>query len=149
MSILNQQFFQMSNAVFYHGLKPIQLAVYSYLKCCAGKKGDLFPSDENHRCLLLLQRECGSGSHPGTGAAGIHLHPAQLPQAQWSGAANQQHLLHPGSAGHPQTKGGSHHYSGRDPWFWGGIITSRIKNRRRFAARSATNARSAGVFWGL
>ena len=38
MSILNQQFFQMSNAVFCYGLKPIQLAVYSYLRCCAGKK---------------------------------------------------------------------------------------------------------------
>ena len=43
MSILNQQFFQMSNAVFYHGLKPIQLAVYSYLKCCAGKKETCYP----------------------------------------------------------------------------------------------------------
>ena len=43
MSILNQQFFQMSNTVFYHGLKPIQLAVYSYLKCCAGKNETCYP----------------------------------------------------------------------------------------------------------
>ena len=46
MSILNQQFFQMSNAVFYHGLKPIQLAVYSYLKCC-GKKETFYPRIKN------------------------------------------------------------------------------------------------------
>ena len=43
MSILNQQFFQMSNAVFCYGLKPIQLAVYSYLRCCAGRKDTCFP----------------------------------------------------------------------------------------------------------
>ena len=43
MSILNQQFFQMSNAIFCYGLKPIQLAVYSYLRCCAGKKETCFP----------------------------------------------------------------------------------------------------------
>lgn len=43
MSILNQRFFQMSNAVFCHGLKPIQLAVYSYLKCCAGQKETCYP----------------------------------------------------------------------------------------------------------
>ena len=43
MSILNQQFFQMSNAIFCYRLKPIQLAVYSYLKCCAGKKEICYP----------------------------------------------------------------------------------------------------------
>ena len=53
------------------------------------QKGDLLPPDENHRRLLLLQRECRPGSHPGAGAAGIHLHSTLLPKEEWTGAADQ------------------------------------------------------------
>ena len=38
MPIMGERFFQMSNAIFCYDLTPIQLAVYSYLKCCAGQK---------------------------------------------------------------------------------------------------------------
>ena len=44
MRILNERFFQMSNAIFCYDLTPIQLAVYSYLKCCAGQKEKCWPS---------------------------------------------------------------------------------------------------------
>ena len=44
MSILGERFFQMSNAIFCYDLPPIQLAVYSYLKCCAGQKEKCWPS---------------------------------------------------------------------------------------------------------
>ena len=43
MSILGERFFQMSNAIFCYDLTPIQLAVYSYLKCCAGQKEKCWP----------------------------------------------------------------------------------------------------------
>ena len=38
MPILGERFYQMSNAIFCYDLKPIPLAVYSYLVCCAGQK---------------------------------------------------------------------------------------------------------------
>jgi len=43
MPILGERFFQMSNAIFCYDLTPIQLAVYSYLKCCAGQKEKCWP----------------------------------------------------------------------------------------------------------
>ena len=135
MSILNQQFFQMSNAIFCYGLKPIQLAVYSYLRCCAGKKETCFPR------MKTIAASC-SCSESAAREAIRELERRADP-------ADQQHLLHPGPAGHLQAQGRSRHHPGGDSGFWGGKKTSRIKNRRRFAARSATNARSAGVFRGL
>ena len=36
MPVLGEQFYQMSNTIFCYDLKPIPLAVYSYLVCCAG-----------------------------------------------------------------------------------------------------------------
>lgn len=47
MRILNERFFQMSNAIFCYYLKPIELAVYSYLKCCAGQKEKCWPGVKN------------------------------------------------------------------------------------------------------
>ncbi len=44
MSILNENYFKMSNAIFHYGLLPNQLAVYSYLICCAGQRDYCWPS---------------------------------------------------------------------------------------------------------
>ena len=44
MPILGERFYQMSNAIFCYDLKPIPLAVYSYLVCCAGQKELCWPS---------------------------------------------------------------------------------------------------------
>ena len=35
--VLGERFYKMSNAIFTYGLTPIELAVYSYLVCCAGR----------------------------------------------------------------------------------------------------------------
>jgi len=44
MSILGEQFFKMSNAIFCYDMRPTTLAVYCYLTCCAGSKGRCWPS---------------------------------------------------------------------------------------------------------
>ncbi|MBS5549435.1 MAG: helix-turn-helix domain-containing protein [Oscillospiraceae bacterium] len=44
MPILGERFYQMSNAIFCYNLKPIPLAVYNYLVCCAGQKDLCWPS---------------------------------------------------------------------------------------------------------
>ena len=44
MPVLGERFYQMSNAIFCYDLKPIPLAVYSYLVCCAGQKDVCWPS---------------------------------------------------------------------------------------------------------
>jgi len=44
MPLLGSHFYQMSNAIFHHGLTPIQFAVYSYLISCAGSRGKCWPS---------------------------------------------------------------------------------------------------------
>ena len=38
MPILGERFYQMSNAIFCYDLKPIPLAVYSYLRCCEDRR---------------------------------------------------------------------------------------------------------------
>ena len=38
MPILGERFYQMSNAIFYYDLKPIPLAVYSYLRRCEDRR---------------------------------------------------------------------------------------------------------------
>lgn len=43
MTILNEQFFKVSNAMFCYGLTPVQFAAYCYLICCAGSKGKCWP----------------------------------------------------------------------------------------------------------
>lgn len=44
MKPLNARYFKLSNVVFEYGLTPIQLSVYSYLVCCAGQRGEAWPS---------------------------------------------------------------------------------------------------------
>lgn len=44
MPVLGERFYQMSNTIFCYDLKPIPLAVYSYLVCCAGQKDVCWPS---------------------------------------------------------------------------------------------------------
>ena len=44
MPILGERIYQMSNAIFCYNLKPIPLAVYNYLVCCAGQKELCWPS---------------------------------------------------------------------------------------------------------
>ena len=44
MTILGEQYFKMSNAIFVYGLTPIQLSVYFYLCRCAGQRGSCWPS---------------------------------------------------------------------------------------------------------
>ena len=50
MPILGEQFYQMSNAIFCYDLKPIPLAVYSYLVCCAGQKELCWPASRPSHC---------------------------------------------------------------------------------------------------
>lgn len=38
MPILGERSYPMSNVIFCYDLKPILLAVYNYLVCCAGQK---------------------------------------------------------------------------------------------------------------
>ena len=42
--IPGERFYQMSNAIFTYGLTPIEFTVYSYLVCCAGRRGSCWPS---------------------------------------------------------------------------------------------------------
>lgn len=42
--ILGGRYFKLSNAVFCYGLKPIKLAVYSYLVSCAGQREKCWPA---------------------------------------------------------------------------------------------------------
>ena len=42
--ILGERFYQMSNAIFRYDLTPTEFMVYSYLVCCAGRKGMCWPS---------------------------------------------------------------------------------------------------------
>ena len=47
MEILSENYFKTSNNIFSYGLKPVQLAVYSYLLCRAGRRGRCWPSMKN------------------------------------------------------------------------------------------------------
>ena len=42
--ILGERFYQMSNAIFYYDLTPVEFMVYNYLVSCAGQKGVCWPS---------------------------------------------------------------------------------------------------------
>ncbi len=42
--VFGERFYQMSNAIFYYDLTPVEFMVYSYLVCCAGRKGICWPS---------------------------------------------------------------------------------------------------------
>ncbi len=53
MPILGERFYQISNAIFCYDLKPIPLAVYSYLVCCAGQKDLCWPSIKTMRTAAV------------------------------------------------------------------------------------------------
>ena len=57
MPILGERFYQISNAIFCYDLKPIPLAVYSYLVCCAGQKELCWPSIKTI-ALQLFGKRC-------------------------------------------------------------------------------------------
>ncbi len=42
--ILGERFYQMSNAIFYYDLTPVEFMVYNYLVCASGQKGVCWPS---------------------------------------------------------------------------------------------------------
>lgn len=48
---LNEQFFKMSNTIFYYGLTPIQLAVYSNLVSQSG---------QGSGAVAVHEKDCGS-----------------------------------------------------------------------------------------
>ena len=98
MPILGERFYQMSNAIFCYDLKPIPLAVYSYLVCCAGQKELCWPSIKTI-ALQLFGKRCEGRSQA---ISGSRIHPqggnqqADAPRRKL--AAEQQPLLHPAAA---------------------------------------------------
>lgn len=98
MPILGERFYQISNAIFCYDLKPIPLAVYSYLVCCAGQKELCWPSIKTI-ALQLFGKRCEGRSQA---ISGSRIHPqggnqqADAPRRKL--AAEQQPLLHPASA---------------------------------------------------
>ena len=93
MPILGERFYQISNAIFCYDLKPIPLAVYSYLVCCAGQKELCWPSIKTI-ALQLFGKRCEGRSQA---ISGSRIHPqggnqqADAPRRKL--AAEQQPLL--------------------------------------------------------
>lgn len=71
MPILGERFYQISNAIFCYDLKPIPLAVYSYLVCCAGQKELCWPSIKTI-ALQLFGKRCEGRSQA---ISGSRIHP--------------------------------------------------------------------------
>ena len=98
MPILGERFYQISNAIFCYDLKPIPLAVYSYLVCCAGQKELCWPSIKTI-ALQLFGKRCEGRSQA---ISGSRIQPqggnqqADAPRRKL--AAEQQPLLHPAAA---------------------------------------------------
>ena len=67
MPILGERFYQISNAIFCYDLKPIPLAVYSYLVCCAGQKELCWPSIKTI-ALQLFGKRCEGRSQAISGS---------------------------------------------------------------------------------
>ena len=65
MPILGERFYQMSNAIFCYALKPIPLAVYSYLVCCAGQKDVCWPS------MKTIALHCGCSENAARDAVSL------------------------------------------------------------------------------
>ena len=65
MPILGERFYQMSNAIFCYDLKPIPLAVYSYLVCCAGQKDVCWPS------MKTIALHCGCSENAARDAVSL------------------------------------------------------------------------------
>mgnify|MGYP000880488100 CR=1 FL=1 len=129
MPILGERFYQMSNAIFYYDLKPIPLAVYSYLVCCAGQKELCWPSIKTI-ALQLFGKRCEGRSQA---ISGSRIHPqggnqqADAPRRKL--AAEQQPLLHPAAAcvSHDRP---SHKQAVRCRKWWGNVSTRRRITRK-------------------
>ena len=65
MPVLGERFYQMSNAIFCYDLKPIPLAVYSYLVCCAGQKDVCWPS------MKTIALHCGCSENAARDAVSL------------------------------------------------------------------------------
>ena len=65
MPILGERFYQMSNTIFCYDLKPIPLAVYSYLVCCAGQKDVCWPS------MKTIALHCGCSENAARDAVSL------------------------------------------------------------------------------
>ena len=67
MPVLGERFYQMSNTIFCYDLKPIPLAVYSYLVCCAGQKDVCWPS------MKTIALHCGCSENAARDAVSLLL----------------------------------------------------------------------------
>ena len=97
MPILGERFYQISNAIFCYDLKPIPLAVYSYLVCCAGQKELCWPSIKTI-ALQLFGKRCEGRSQA---ISGSRIHPQggnQQADAPRRKLAAEQQPLHPAAA---------------------------------------------------
>ena len=65
MPVLGERFYQMSNTIFCYDLKPIPLAVYSYLVCCAEQKDVCWPS------MKTIALHCGCSENAARDAVGL------------------------------------------------------------------------------
>lgn len=65
MPVLGERFYQMSNTIFCYDLKPIPLAVYSYLVCCAGQKDVCWPS------MKTIALHCGCSENAARDAVSL------------------------------------------------------------------------------
>ena len=66
MPVLGERFYQMSNTIFCYDLKPIPLAVYSYLVCCAGQKDVCWPS------MKTIALHCGCSENAARDAVSLY-----------------------------------------------------------------------------
>ena len=86
MPILGERFYQISNAIFCYDLKPIPLAVYSYLVCCAGQKELCWPSIKTI-ALQLFGKRCEGRSQA---ISGSRIHPQG---GRWRQSNNHYYIL--------------------------------------------------------
>ena len=89
MPVLGERFYQMSNTIFCYDLKPIPLAVYSYLVCCAGQKDVCWPS------MKTIALHCGCSENAARDAANLLLQGKVIEQdkeegIQWLTLAAEQ-----------------------------------------------------------
>ena len=122
MPILGERFYQMSNAIFYYDLKPIPLAVYSYLVCCAGQKDLCWPS------IKTIALHCSCSENAARDAV------RQLVERGFiRKVATKQMRLHPAAAcvSHDRP---SHKQAARCRRWWGNVSTRRRITKKSLCA---------------
>ena len=124
MPILGERFSQMSNAIFCYDLKPIPLAVYSYLVCCAGQKDLCWPSIKT----IALHCSCSENAARDAVKQLVERNQAGAPRRKL--AAEQQPLLHPTAAGAFRRRP-SHKQGLRHRRWWGNVSTKRRIIRKK------------------